>query len=161
MILFILLLFHALIGYGGPRVFQKHIHPIVYDVLFVVEILVLTGCIIFGLTDAHWLGYTLLYGAIVFSWFSLFDLTIRTHKVYDLKFAETVLITHKQIQSLGVRGIICEGWRKFYVYVISDDAFKAAKEEKPLKVRFESIEKDGSIFMTYVVPEKFGSDCCE
>ncbi len=141
--------------------FQQHIHPIVYDVLFAVEILALTGCIVFGLIEAHWIGYTLVYGAIVLSWFSLFDLTIRTHKVYDLKFAETVLITHEQIQSLGVRGTICEGWRKFYVYVISDDAFKAAKEEKPLKVRFKSIEKDGTILMTYVKPHKPGGlSCC-
>ena len=141
--------------------FKKHIHPIVYDVLFAVEILALTGCIIFGLTDAHWLGYTLVYGAIVLSWFSLFYLTIRTHKVYDLKFAETVLITYKDKQFLGVRGTICEGWRKFYVYVISDDAFKAAKEGKPLKVWFESLEKDGTILMTYVKPDKPGGlRCC-
>ncbi len=74
MILFVLLLFHGLIGYAGPTTLFKPIHAVIYDALFAIEILALTACIIFHQFDAHWFGYVLVYAAIVLTWFEFFPL---------------------------------------------------------------------------------------
>ena len=149
MILFVLLLFHGLIGYAGPTTLFKPIHAVIYDALFAIEILALTACIIFHQFDAHWLGYVLVYFAIVLTWFEFFPLTIRTQKVYEVNPEKCILVSGK-FEGKGATGVICEGWRKFYVHVCGDDAFEAAKQGKTFYAKFLKMERNNTIWMEAV-----------
>lgn len=139
-ILIVLFCAQCLFTYFGST-FKANMTAKAYNAFFCIEAVLVTAYIVYACIAEPFyfdivsaiLGYTLVYGAILFSFLGLKHWTIVPNKIYDF-YPDHV----KEWDNVddGCGGYIRESGKKIYVYVNDDELFKDGNKKVPIKVKY-------------------------